>query len=30
MKPWYEKLFENYAIEYDEESFAQGAIGRVV
>ena len=27
MKPWYEKLFENYAIKYDKESFAQGTIG---
>ena len=27
MKQWYEKLFENYAIKYDDESFTQGTIG---
>ena len=24
---WYEKLFENYAEQYDKESFTQGTIG---
>ena len=27
MKPWCKKLFENYAIKYDIESFLQGTIG---
>ncbi len=27
MKQWYEELFENYAIKYDQESFTQGTIG---
>ncbi|MBP7460443.1 MAG: class I SAM-dependent methyltransferase [Candidatus Delongbacteria bacterium] len=27
MKPWYEKLFENYACNYDKESFTQGTLG---
>ncbi|MGD1875198.1 MAG: class I SAM-dependent methyltransferase [Mastigocoleus sp.] len=27
MKQWYEELFENYAINYDKESFTQGTIG---
>jgi 2-polyprenyl-3-methyl-5-hydroxy-6-metoxy-1,4-benzoquinol methylase len=27
MKQWYEELFENYGIKYDEENFAQGTIG---
>ncbi len=27
MKPWYEELFENYALKYDQESFAQGTVG---
>lgn len=27
MKQWYEKLFENYAVNYDNESFTQGTIG---
>lgn len=27
MKKWYEELFENYAIKYDNESFTQGTIG---
>ncbi len=27
MKPWYEKLFENYGQKYDSESFTQGTIG---
>lgn len=27
MKQWYEELFENYAIKYDNESFTQGTIG---
>ncbi|MGD1910418.1 MAG: class I SAM-dependent methyltransferase [Rivularia sp. (in: cyanobacteria)] len=27
MKQWYEKLFENYAINYDKEIFTQGTIG---
>ncbi len=26
-KPWYEALFENYAAQYDRESFTQGTIG---
>ena len=26
-KPWYEKLFENYARKYDQESFTQGTAG---
>jgi 2-polyprenyl-3-methyl-5-hydroxy-6-metoxy-1,4-benzoquinol methylase len=27
MKQWYEELFENYGIKYDQETFAQGTIG---
>jgi SAM-dependent methyltransferase len=27
MKHWYEKLFENYARQYDKESFTQGTLG---
>ena len=27
MKQWYEELFENYAIKYDNEKFTQGTIG---
>ncbi|MCK4664015.1 MAG: class I SAM-dependent methyltransferase [Bacteroidales bacterium] len=27
MKQWYESLFENYGLKYDNESFAQGTIG---
>ena len=27
MKQWYEELFENYGIKYDEESFTQGTFG---
>ena len=27
MKQWYEKLFENYGLKYDEESFTSGTIG---
>lgn len=27
MKPWYEKLFENYGEQYDKEPFVQGTIG---
>ncbi|HEY5535641.1 MAG TPA: class I SAM-dependent methyltransferase [Ignavibacteria bacterium] len=27
MKQWYEKLFENYGIKYDEECFTSGTIG---
>jgi len=27
MKQWYEELFENYGIKYDNESFAQGTAG---
>ena len=27
MKQWYEELFENYGIKYDEENFTQGTIG---
>jgi ubiquinone/menaquinone biosynthesis C-methylase UbiE len=27
MKQWYEKLFENYGMKYDNENFAQGTIG---
>jgi SAM-dependent methyltransferase len=27
MKKWYEELFENYAMKYDNESFTQGTIG---
>lgn len=27
MKQWYEKLFENYALKYDRESFVQGTLG---
>ena len=27
MKQWYEELFENYGIKYDNECFAQGTIG---
>jgi 2-polyprenyl-3-methyl-5-hydroxy-6-metoxy-1,4-benzoquinol methylase len=29
MKKWYEQLFENYAKNYDKESFTQGTIGEV-
>ena len=27
MKQWYELLFENYALKYDQESFVQGTLG---
>jgi 2-polyprenyl-3-methyl-5-hydroxy-6-metoxy-1,4-benzoquinol methylase len=27
MKQWYEELFENYGMKYDQENFAQGTIG---
>ncbi len=27
MKPWYEELFENYAVKYDNESFTAGTVG---
>jgi 2-polyprenyl-3-methyl-5-hydroxy-6-metoxy-1,4-benzoquinol methylase len=27
MKQWYEKLFENYGLKYDEERFASGTLG---
>jgi len=27
MKPWYEELFENYGLKYDQESFTKGTIG---
>ena len=27
MKQWYEELFENYGIKYDNENFIQGTIG---
>jgi hypothetical protein len=27
MKQWYEKLFENYALKYDEEVFTTGTLG---
>lgn len=27
MKPWYEKLFENYGKKYDTETFTQGTLG---
>lgn len=27
MKPWYEKLFENYGVKYDNESFTKGTPG---
>lgn len=27
MKPWYESLFENYGLKYDQENFAQGTLG---
>ncbi|MBU1705981.1 MAG: class I SAM-dependent methyltransferase [Bacteroidota bacterium] len=27
MKQWYEELFENYGMKYDDENFAQGTIG---
>lgn len=27
MKPWYEELFENYGMKYDNENFAQGTMG---
>lgn len=27
MKPWYERLFENYAHQYDKECFVQGTLG---
>lgn len=29
MKKWYEKLFENYSISYDKESFTQGTLQEV-
>ena len=29
MKQWYEKLFENYALGYDQEAFTQGTIQEV-
>ena len=29
MKPWYEELFEDYAEEYEKESFTQGTLGEV-
>jgi len=29
MKPWYEELFENYALGYDRESFTQGTLQEV-
>jgi SAM-dependent methyltransferase len=29
MKHWYQELFENYALKYDEEDFTQGTIGEV-
>jgi hypothetical protein len=28
MKQWYEELFENYGIKYDEETFAQEELNR--
>jgi hypothetical protein len=27
MKQWYEELFENYGMKYDNENFTQGTIG---
>jgi len=27
MKKWYEKLFENYGFQYDNENFTQGTTG---
>ena len=27
MKQWYEKLFENYGLKYDEEGFTIGTVG---
>ena len=27
MKKWYETLFENYGLKYDDESFTQGTLG---
>ena len=27
MKQWYEKLFDNYGLQYDKEVFTQGTIG---
>ncbi len=27
MKQWYEELFENYALKYDNEVFTKGTIG---
>jgi ubiquinone/menaquinone biosynthesis C-methylase UbiE len=27
MKQWYEELFENYGMKYEQENFAQGTIG---
>jgi len=27
MKQWYEELFENYGIKYDDEIFVQGTVG---
>ena len=27
MKQWYEELFENYAVKYDNETFVQGTTG---
>ena len=29
MKQWYEELFENYGMKYDNECFTQGTIGAV-
>ncbi len=27
MKPWYEELFEDYGVQYDQEGFTQGTLG---
>ena len=27
MKQWYEELFENYAVQYDDESYTKGTSG---
>ena len=27
MKQWYEELFENYALKYDQEGFTKGTVG---
>ncbi|MCK5171492.1 MAG: methyltransferase domain-containing protein, partial [Bacteroidales bacterium] len=27
MKQWYEKLFDNYGLQYDKEVFTQGTLG---